>query len=96
MNHSQELALIALREEALRMAREADEMYENSVTTEVDILRAPLADGEDLLARVLSRFEEWSEWGYGDENPNESEFIRRAQRNRDECRWLRRWIDGKL
>jgi len=93
MNHSQELALIALREEALRMAKEADGAI--GTTGETDYLQSWLPKSGTLLPeRVTTCFSDWSEW---DELDGVSDdFVRRAQKNRDECRGLRRWIDGKL
>ena len=63
LNSSQEVAVIALREEALRMAREADSAYGDGRTTEADAFLAPFTNGEDLLSRLESMFERWYAWG---------------------------------
>lgn len=94
LTDSQHIALIALREEAMRMAREADGSYEDGRTTEADAVMAPLEFGETQLDRLESIFDHW--WNWGGEGPNASEWNLRAKRNRDECRGLRRWIEGAL
>ena len=93
LTSSHEVAIIALREEALRMAREADSAYGDGRTTEADAFLAPFTNGEDLLSRLESTFEKF--WSWGDDGPATA-FNLRGKVGRDECRGLRRWIEGRL